>query len=55
MLISSQVLCLWVEGGGKITMNFWKGVGGHSNLPLKGISIFDEMFNDVRTQARTGQ
>ena len=24
---------------------------GGSNLPVKGISIFDEVFNDVRTQA----
>ena len=29
-------------------------VGG-SNLPVKGISIFDELFNDVRTQARPSQ
>ena len=29
-------------------------VGG-SNLPVKGISIFDELLNDVRTLGRTGQ
>ena len=29
-------------------------VGG-SNLPVKGISIFDELFNDMRTQARPGR